>query len=251
MRLYEHSNTPMPLRDLAEKLAAIEIRSGTSAEQRVISTGWREVDAMLPPHGLLTGAIHEWHGLESESRSRWTPPLSMLAHFAAQAKNTNASERPWLIWIGKRAWVYGHAAMRSLGATDRCLWIDPGDLAARMWAIDVALRCPGVIVIADGSGVDSASSRRLQLAASTAGTICFLARPFCELKEISFAATRWTVHTSPARGVCNRWTLKLVRCKGLQAVDSPLWIIERGDDGWLGCLSSDTAHRSGAAVAAS
>lgn len=101
----------------------------------------------------------------------------------------------------------------------------------KLWAIDTALRCPGVTaVVADGSGLDMAASRRLQLAAARSGALVLLARPPAERGEISAATTRWRVtrEESPeiadgdegfaptARGV--RWRAELLRAKGAQVL---------------------------------
>ncbi|MFO0874641.1 MAG: hypothetical protein U0575_11820 [Phycisphaerales bacterium] len=65
---------------------------------------------------------------------------------------------------------------------------------ARLWAIDLALRCTGVaLVVADGRGLDMAATRRLQLAAEAGQTVGLLARAPDERATLSAAATRWLV----------------------------------------------------------
>lgn len=94
----------------------------------------------------------------------------------------------------------------------------------RLWAIDTALRCPGVtVVVADGSGLPMAATRRLQLAAASTGALVLLARPPEEVREISAATTRWIVTREAApeenaapEGPC--WRLALIRAKGTQKV---------------------------------
>ena len=98
------------------------------------------------------------------------------------------------------------------------------DLGRKLWAIDTALRCPSVTaVVADGSGLDMAASRRLQLVAARSNALVLLTRPPAERGEISAATTRWWIERTgaacgedgaePARGV--RWRLNL-RAKGAQ-----------------------------------
>lgn len=240
-----------PLDELASRLRDIELRHVEST-QRQVRTGWREVDAVLPGGGLAASATHEWIGLNASRRGeRWTPPLLVLAHLVRQAMADETISQPWAVWIGRRIWLYGHAAMHSVGHPSRCLWVDAPDAGERVWATDAALRCPGLVVIVDGSGFDAPSSRRLQLAAAGHGTLGLIARPESERGEISFAMTRWTVRTAPSPSLANRWVLELVRCKGLQAVDSHAWTIERNNNGWLGCVPAETADRSGTALAAS
>lgn len=86
--------------------------------------------------------------------------------------------------------------------------------------MDLALRSPAVAaVIADASGLDMASSRRLQLAAEAGlerggGGLALLVRPPDEARELSAAATRWRVACVPATGRSARWSLELLRRKG-------------------------------------
>ncbi|MCC6952134.1 MAG: hypothetical protein IT433_11915 [Phycisphaerales bacterium] len=237
------------LGDLAARLREIENRA-VGEPGAAVRTGWVEVDAALPEGGLRAGALHEWCGVGGVGGDRrafatWVPPLLMLAHLARRAG------RAWSVWIGRRVWLHGHAACAALGGPERSLWVDAPDAGSRLWAIEAALRCPGVVVIADGSGFDSAASRRLQLAAASCGALGVLARPAAELAEISFASTRWAVSPAPGGGLAPRWMLTLVRCKGVRAVDSPRWMIERTRDGGLGCLSPELADGPGAQVAAS
>ncbi len=118
------------------------------------------------------------------------------------------------------------------------IFVDPPDDASRVWAIDLALRA-GAVVIADGSRLDMTASRRLQLAAEAGRSgLLLLARPGRERRQLSAAATRWLVRPAPAltqarpdHGVLNpRWTVELIRCKGVHsssALDHPReWTLE-------------------------
>lgn len=107
--------TKTPLDELARRLRDIESRQVESA-QSPVRTGWREVDAVLPGGGLAASATHEWIGLNASRRGeRWTPPLLVLAHLVRQAMNDQTAPPRWAVWIGKRVWLYGHAAMQSIG----------------------------------------------------------------------------------------------------------------------------------------
>ncbi|MFA6043749.1 MAG: hypothetical protein WC718_02085 [Phycisphaerales bacterium] len=244
------SIAPEALGELAERLRAIEGR-GIVTDTPITPTGWREVDAALPDGGLRAGGLHEWCGLNGEGPrdAGWTPPLVVLAHLARRA--IDAPRPRWSVWIGRRTWMYGHQAARTLGNIDQVLWVDPPDAASRLWAMEAALRCPGLVVVADGAGFDAAASRRLQLAAASTGTLGLLVRPLSELHAISFSLSRWSVRTCPGGGRHGRWLVNLVRCKGLHAGESPGWTLERTPDGCLGCLSPLAAHRPHTAAAAS
>lgn len=143
-------------------------------------------------------------------------------------------------WIGRRCWPNPRALVSgSGGGADhallaRSLFVDPPDRASRLWAIDLALRSSAIAaVVADGSGFDMASTRRLQLAARDAagregagraggvgGGFCLLLRPAADRKALSAAQTRWLVRPALAEGVGGeggrsaRWMIELLRRKG-------------------------------------
>lgn len=115
---------------------------------------------------------------------------------------------------------------------DSSLFIDPHrkNAGETLWAIDTALRCPSVTaIVADGTGLGMAATRRLQLAAAQADALVLLARPPCEIGEVSAATTRWAVtreadpneSTSEAQDAHGlsywlRWRAELLRAKGAQ-----------------------------------
>lgn len=263
---------------LRERIEAIEV--GGSVAHETFSTGWRGIDEVLPGGGLRCGAIHEWFGLEAPAgdsaslatRSSWTPPLVILAHLAHRAASARTS---WTIWIGSRIWPTTHAlASGRVDGTDdidrlaRTLLIDPPTAADRLWAIDAALRVPNLVVVADGSSLDTAATRRLQLAAESGGAgggggagcegggVGLIARPPHERSCLSVAATRWTVrHAAPSVMVSAgpRWEAQLVRCKGAPSLltDGRSVVLERNDAGSVVAVSPDLGVRSGRAAAAS
>jgi hypothetical protein len=113
------------------------------------------------------------------------------------------------------------------------VFVDPASKQERVWAVELAARCVGVgIVIADGSGLAMAESRRLQFASSN--TPLLLARPAWESRELSAARTRWRVsplamdETEGDR--CQGWAVELLRCKGLRPEapgDARRWVARR------------------------
>ncbi|MHC4892619.1 MAG: hypothetical protein ACYTFV_04470, partial [Planctomycetota bacterium] len=102
---------------------------------------------------------------------------------------------------------------------ERSLFLDPPDLAARVWAADAALRCPSIAaVVLEGKGLRVPAGRRLQLAAEAEGGVAFVARAADEAREVSAATTRWRVRraapTSGAEGDERpRWELELLRVR--------------------------------------
>lgn len=249
------TRTDNALRDLAERIRSVEAR-GVAAGVGAVRTGWRTVDAVLPGGGLRRSATHEIvsgarpEGTARARRRDWEPPLAMLAHMA----NGSAGEEGWTVWIGRRVWPYGLSvtAGRTLG---RMLCIDPPDTGARDWVLDAALRCPGLTVVADGTDLDAAAARRVQLAAEAGGSMGLIARPWWEAGEISFAWSRWLVapvaHAVGVEVVASRWCVTLDRCKGLRRCDSHSWQIERSARGGVLTLAAEVADGPRSAVAAS
>lgn len=244
--LPRHTDFARTLEMLAEKIAAIE-RPDRRPCSPAVRTGWPAVDALLTPGascsgGLITGAVHEWFDKDGEAGSphdddtkAWAPPLSVLIHLAFQSILGDPHRA--VIWIGRRCHPYIRSLTRDRGRDRRLLeqsiFIDPPTADDRLWAIDLAARCPAVAaVVADGGALDMAASRRLQLAAQAGSALVLLARPAGDLARLSAAATRWVLSTSLAgrfespecshRGLdplttpFPRWTVHLLRCKGVQ-----------------------------------
>lgn len=227
---------PETIPDRREQLArlvhALEARADhdQATPPTPVPTGWAASSSSPPLTSLPRGIIHEWFGPADpcDSRSRpepWAPALCILTHLArqalAQASGGSAEGRSGgvVLWIGRRCRPYppllsgptprDHALLR------RSIFIDPPDDAARLWAIELALRSPAAIaVIADGSRLNMSASRRLQLAAKAAGALALIARPPAELRQLSAAATRWLVRREPSESSGPRWSVELLRCKG-------------------------------------
>jgi len=163
--------------------------------------------------------IHEWFG------EPW-PPLGILLDLAC--RRLDVAEGRWAVWVGRRCWPYpGALGERADRLLARSIFIDPPDDGGRLWAIDLAARSPSVaVVVADGSGLAMASTRRLQLATESGSTLVLCARPARERGGLSAATTRWLVtprherkgRMSPSMSpsMNPRWTVELLRCKGVQ-----------------------------------
>ncbi len=236
---------PTSLDALADWIRAIENRTG-------LARGSSRVEVRFPDDGVIVsgGAIHEWIRAMSE-RGPWLPPLIVLAHLSHRAME--ASDDGWAVWVGKRCWPYPRSptvgAWKSM--TARSIFIDPPDAGSRAWAIDLALRSTAVaVVVGDGSGLDMAGSRRLQLAAQAGGGLGLLARAPNEITSLSVAATRWVIHASPSPNANPRWMVELARCKGGQcAAVGRTWTVERDEARGLVVVSADVGDGSGHASA--
>jgi hypothetical protein len=185
----------------------------------------------LPP-ALRCGAIHEWFTpplFPHDAQANWAGPLCVFIHAAwGYLKRFENKSNPLVLWIGRRVHPDGRAMIPAPARPDdrqllrRSLFIDPPDDESRLWTIDQALRHPGAIVIADGSGLDMAASRKLQLAAEAGGTLGLLARPDADRITRSAATTRWRLAPRPG-GPRPGWRMTLLRARGLSADGGDAW----------------------------
>ena len=228
-------------KDLAELVRSIKGQSCCWTYTEAVSTGWSAIDMALRPGpldgqahtacgGLGRGAIHEWFGQPGCNEAApgfvpgWRCPLCLLTHLAKRACSTGAAgQRSWVIWIGRSCWPYPGMLAQSGGQDgellQRSLFVDPPDVASRLWAVDTAVRCRAVAaVIADGRQFNMAATRRLQLAAKSGEALTLLARGGDELGQLSAAATRWLVQPMVSADQRPRWKVQLLRCKGMQSL---------------------------------
>jgi hypothetical protein len=282
------------IEQLAERVRQIEHRSDPidrdDRRPGVVRTGWPGVDRRLAG-GLRRGAIHEWFADLPPPTGRAAGPIGpvcLLAHLAGQSLDDGG----YIIWVGRSCWPYGRTLIRaeamreqamgeqamgeqamgeqamrerSMGARSdgagdrrllvRSMLVDPPSDVARLWAIDIALRCSSVsVVVADGGGLDMAATRRLQVAARTGRTLGLLARPLCDVHRLSSATTRWRVSPVPTDGPRPRWRLQLIRCKGVarcrtrpaRANDDEPWFVEWDGAKGLVVVPAKVVDRSGA-----
>ena len=243
---------------LAEQIRAIERRFGHENASiiakhdrfEVIPTGWPEVDATLGG-GLAGGALHEWFGVDDSTP--WSPPVCLFVHLARRALEAGSSPF-WIVWVGARCFPYPAVLTRpgdnDLGLLARSLFVAPRDVNTHLWAIDLALRSPAVgVVIADGSALSMAATRRVQLLAKRHRTLVLAARPPWERQQLSAAQSRWLILRQPyvadeeSFSVYPRWIVQLLRCKGGQRQTScDTWALEWQSGTSTVRLSPEVAH---------
>ncbi len=189
---------------------------------------------------LERAAVHEWIAS--------CPPAALLAGIARWALADRAGP---LVWIGRDCWP--SPAWLNPDLLRRSVFIDPACDADRAWAIDQSLRCSAVAcVVADGRRIGMGVSRRLQLAAGAGGALGLLTRPPDEESAPSAARTRWRVTPTPTPTPhpdarfhpVPRWTVELLRCKGLRPdTDARRWIVQLAHDTRHVSLVPDAADR--------
>ena len=235
----------MRLDALVELVRLAEGRAGTlnRVPTPAVTTGWAPIDrAFRASAGVPVAVVHEWFTAAE-------PPLRVLLHLSAGA--CRASDNGLSVWIGRRCWPYPRRLDPDLLA--RSIFVDPRRPADRLWALELCVRSPAVAsVVADGSNFDMAATRRLQLAARDGPALLLLARPLDELRRASAAAVRWRVEPAVSPTNHPRWTVELLRCKGMRPTDDegpPRWVLEATDGATVVLVSAGVADRPAAASA--
>lgn len=218
-------DTPPTLTLLRDRIASPTIQA------RSVPTGWGPDSPTLD-----RGSLHEWFADSC--------PAALFAGVAAKS----LADRPGsILWIGRGCWPF--PAWLTPDLLRRSVFIDPACDAERAWAIDQALRCPGVsCVVADGRRIDMPNSRRLQLAAGSSQGLALMARPPDEIRLLSAARTRWRVMAAPNPDArfhpAPRWTVELLRRKGMQPhTDARRWVVQLAHDTRHVSLVPDAADR--------
>lgn len=228
----------MPLEQLKEAIDRIEGAGGRAVERRGVASGWGEIDGLFAGGRLPVGVLQEWYA-DGSSGS----PLPVLTHLVERAAPGAC------VWVGRSCWPY--APRLSRGVTRRSVFVSPRDTGSRVWAVGLCLSSPAVAaVVADGSGFTLAATRRLQLSARAGGALVLLARPESELGELSAAAVRWRVKPAPSPTPSPRWSVELLRCKGLRPALLPQkWTLEETDAAGVVLVPADVADRPAATPA--
>ncbi|MCI0357046.1 MAG: hypothetical protein L0211_00990 [Planctomycetaceae bacterium] len=172
------------LADLRQRLAKLE-KSSRPADERPVSTGSPALDRLLAAGGLARGSLVEYLSPGPGSGT------GTLALGAAREACTGGRA---LVVVDRSRTFYSLAAAAWGIDLSLMLLLQPADDAAQLWALDQALRCPGVgAVYATCGALDVRDFRRLQLAAESGGTLGVLVRPARLRGQPSWAETQWSV----------------------------------------------------------
>lgn len=158
---------------LRKKLAGLSTLE--AVEERQISTGCHAFDRLLPSGALRTGMLVE---LLSPDRGSGAGALAMHC-----AKRVVDETQGCLLVTDRWRRFYPPAAVARGIETKDLIVVRSSDhqnmsAAEELWALDQALRCPGVsVVMAWMDKVDPLAFRRLQLAAESGQTLALLLRP--------------------------------------------------------------------------
>ena len=201
-------------------------RTGTGP---VLALPFAGIERILPGGGLARGALHELCG---------APEYAAAAGFAAVLLGRLAADGH-VVWIGPRDELYGPGLLELGLDPARLIVVQARGRDARLWALEEALRSPGLVAaLAEVDRLTLTQSRRLQLAAETKGVTGFLLRPPAAGQVPSAAFTRWRIEALAGAGDGNLarrdlgppcWRVELFRCRGGR---SGSWRIAWYAGGW-------------------
>jgi len=179
-----------------------------AAARAISPSGFRGIDRLLPAGGICRGTLVEWIGEPASG-------VATLAFaVAGRLRGGAAGSAGPILVVDRRGRFHPPAVMPWLdgpvvgkpkvaAATGALVVVRPSRDEDELWAIDQALRCPGLTaVVAWPERVSSTSLRRWQLAARGSGTVGFLVRPVRARREPSWAEARLNVSAVAALG---RW----------------------------------------------
>jgi protein ImuA len=218
------------LERLRVRLARLEAvgRSGGA----VLPLGLPGIDRALPGGGLARGCLHELCG---------APDQGAALGFAAALLGRLMADGGHVVWIGPRDELFAPGLAELGVAPERLIVVRVRTRAARLWALEEALRSPGLAAaLAEVEQLTLTESRRLQLAAEAKGVTALLLRPPGAAASPSAAATRWRIEAAPsavprAAGMAGRafgpphWRLSLLRCRGGRTGS---WQVAWRKEGW-------------------
>lgn len=211
---------------LRQTLAGLETSHAIAGAGPALSLG--DLDAYLPRHGLPTGVLNE---ITADYADR---PAAFGFIFALAGIAQIARPGPVLFITPRRATQdFGRPYAHGLGQQgldpSRLILVETGNDKNALWAIEEALRTPGLAAVtgAVAGNLDLTTARRLNLAAASSSTPLALLRIGSE--ATGPAATRWRIATAAtaldhygAFFHC-RWSVALERCRNGRPAH---WLIE-------------------------
>jgi protein ImuA len=221
------------LERLRARLARLEAvgRSGGS----VLPLGLPGIDRALPGGGLARGRLHELCG---------APDRGAALGFATALLGRLMADGGHVVWIGPRDELFA-PGLAELGLVpERLITVRAHARAARLWALEEALRSPGLAAaLAEVDQLTLTHGRRLQLAAEAEGVTALLLQPPGAGARPSAATTRWRIEAAPTGPVPGEtpprsagrafgpphWRVSLLRCRGGRTGS---WQVAWRKEGW-------------------
>ena len=237
---------------LRQTLSALERRGAAKAPAARLPFGIDAIDRHLPEGGLRLGGLHELADT-GPALEHATAAGLMVAGILARLDGP-------VLCAAERADLFA-PALAQVGLTpDRVLFVDAP--RAVLLAMEEGLRHGGFAgIVGEMRRLDATASRRLQIAAESAGVTAFALRRSRNSRDPALmapiaAVTRWRIARLPSgppvphapwvRGLAPAlWRLDLIRCRG---ADPASWTVEACDATGRLRLAADVADRSVAAT---
>jgi protein ImuA len=237
---------------LRQTLSRLERGAATKTSRATLPFGIDAIDHHLPDGGLRLGALHELADTGPAVEHATAAGL-MVSGILARLDGP-------VLWVAERADLFAPALAQVGLLPDRVLFVN----APRgvLLAMEEGLRHGGFAgVVGEVRRLDATASRRLQLAAESAGVTAFALRRSRYARDPALAApiaavTRWRIARLPSgppvphapwvRGLAPAWwRLDLIRCRG---ADPASWTVEACDATGRLRLAADVADRPVAAT---
>jgi protein ImuA len=232
---------------LREKIRRLE-----AAEHRlagVLPFGLAEIDARLPGGGLALGALHEVAGAGNGVLDGAAAAL-FTAGIMARTKGQ-------ILWCVRNQDLFAPGLAAAGLSADRVIYVEAGDEESALACFEEGLRHGGLAgVVAEIGRLPMTSSRRLQLAAESSGTLGIAIRRWrrqrdaADFGQPTAAATKWRVSVLPSAPMAapgigrTRWLVELMRCRAGESAD---FEVEGCDHEGRLALPAELADRSAAA----
>ena len=194
------------LRNLQAQIGRIEGAGRNPKSAEGVSSGFGELDRLLPRGGLAGGTLVEWLG-DGAGSGAMTLAMAVGGRIVR--------ERGVMAIVGERETLFP-PAVAALGVPlERAIVVQPDDRRTALWTWEQALRCEGVAVtIGRLEQTSDSVMRRLQLAVEAGGGMGFLIRPSESRAETAWAEVRLLVKGTASEAAGWRLRVELLRCRG-------------------------------------
>ncbi|MEQ8785465.1 MAG: hypothetical protein RIC55_04170 [Pirellulaceae bacterium] len=216
---------------LRQQVRRIEGQRRLEDDLGTLSSGAPPLDRLLPGGGFVRGQLIEWLGAEQADSAGLAENAGQamgagLAIRAGQAEGAGPSgagtlalltareaslEGGAVVVMDRQRWFYPPAAAALGIDLESVIVIRAASEKDQLWALDQALRCPGVAAVwAPLQRLDWRSFRRLQLAAESSGCLGLLLRSAKVRGQPSWSHLQLLVEPRPSPGP-RRLRVEIVR----------------------------------------
>ena len=218
----EAERTSTVIDELRVRIQRLETAS--ARQHNVLPFGVDAIDQRLPKGGLALGSLHEVAG-GADGAIHGAAAALFTAGIAARTTGK-------VLWCLTKADLFAPALAQVGLGPDRVIYVETGDEKTILACFEEGLRHGGLgAVVAEVARLSMTSSRRLQLAAESSGSMGLAIRRWrrhadaADFGQPTASVTRWRVTALPSTalpvpGVGRaRWQLELMRCRAGECAD--------------------------------